>query len=344
MPPIVTADQVRDLMAATLRDLGRMSFQQIAQQLQDYEVFSRWFREDKIQIDDGVGIQRTLMTSLSNRARHVGMFEETQTLIPDLIRQMQVPWRHALTEWAWEYREVLMNSGKSLIFNVIKPRRADAMISLAEELEAKAWSAPTVAQNHLPYGIPYWIVKSNTRGFNGGLPTDHTTVAGIDLDQNPTFKNYTDTYSSVSKTDLIAKMRTAKRKCMFVSPVTIDDYTIGSGDRYRIYVNEQTLSDMEAVGESQNENLGRDLAYMFNNLVFRNHPIIWIPQLDDDTDNPVYGVDHSVFYPVCLKGDYLRESEPMVDARQHNVYHVFVDLTYNFVCVDRRRQFVIKKV
>ncbi|GIW59958.1 MAG: hypothetical protein KatS3mg087_1024 [Patescibacteria group bacterium] len=343
MPAVVTADNVRDLVAATLRDLGRMKFEQIAQELQRYEVFSKWFKEDKVQLDSGIGIQRTLMTSLSRRAKHVGMFEETQITIPDLIKQMQIPWRFAQTHWAWEYREILMNRGEALIFNVIKPRRADAMISLAEELEEKAWSAPNVADTHLPYGIPYWVVKNNTQGFNGGLPADHTTVAGIDLNAVPTFKNWTDSYTVVSKSDLISKMRKAKRKTNFISPVTIDDYTQGTGEQYRIYVNDETMTELENVGESQNENLGRDLAYMFNNLVFRNHPVIYLPILDSDTDNPVYGIDHSKFYPVCLQGDYLRESEPLQDARQHNVYQVFVDLTYNYVCVDRRRQWVIKK-
>jgi hypothetical protein len=344
MPGVVTPENVRDLVAATLRDLGRLHFQQVAQTIQHYEVFSKWFKEDKVQIDSGIGIQRTLMTSLSRRASHVGLFEETQISIPDLMRQLQIPWRFAQTHWAWEYREILMNRGQALIFNVIKPRRADAMISLAEELEEKAWSAPTVDQTHLPYGIPYWVVKNNTEGFNGGLPTDHTTVAGINLDQNPTFKNYTNSYSVVSKSDLIPKMRTAKRKTKFISPVTVDDYTNGPGEQYRIYVNEQTMTELENVGESQNENLGRDLAYAFNNLVFRNHPIIWIPQLDSDTDNPIYGIDHSKFYPVVLEGDFLRESEPMQDPRQHNVYQVFVDLTYNYLCVDRRSQWVIKRV
>lgn len=340
----VMAENIQDLVASTLRDLGRMSFQQIAQSLQHYEVFAKWFKEDKVLFDDGIGIQRNLMTRLSNRARHVGMFEENNLSVPDLMKQLQIPWRHAQTNWQWEYREVLMNRGKSLIFNVIQPRRADAMISLAEELEDKAWSAPTVAQIHLPYGLPYWIVKNATEGFNGGLPADHTTVAGIDLEQHPTFKNYTNSYTTVSKTDLIPKMRTAKRKTMFVSPVTIQDYTKGTGERYRIYVNEETMTAFEAVGEAQNENLGRDIAYFFNNLVFRNHPIIWIPKLDEDTTNPVYGVDHDKFYPVVLRGDFLRESEPMQDPRQHNVYHVFVDLTYNYLCVDRRSQWVIAKL
>ena len=108
-----------------------------------------------------------------------------------------------------------------------------------------------------------------------------------------------------------------------------------------LYVNETTISGIEDLGEAQNENLGRDIATMDNAMVFRNHPILWVPKLDADTTNPVYGLDHSTFYPVCLKGDYLRESDAEKSPNNHNTYVVYVDLTYNFICVDRRRNWVI---
>jgi len=68
---------------------------------------------------------------------------------------------------------------------------------------------------------------------------------------------------------------------------------------------------------------------------------VWVPKLDSDSQNPVYGVDHSTFYPVCLTGDYLRESEAKPAPSQHNVFQVFVDLTYNYLCIDRRRNWVL---
>jgi len=53
-------------------------------------------------------------------------------------------------------------------------------------------------------------------------------------------------------------------------------------------------------------------------------------------------IDHSTFNPVVLKGDVLRESKPSNSgSRQHNVFETFVDLTYNYVCVDRRRSGVL---
>jgi hypothetical protein len=79
---------------------------------------------------------------------------------------------------------------------------------------------------------------------------------------------------------------------------------------------------------------------MDGTVTFRGHPWIWVPKLDARTDDPVYMIDHSVFYPVCLEGDYLRESDAIMGPDQHNIFNVFLDLTYNYACVDRRRNAV----
>jgi hypothetical protein len=343
---VVTARDIADLVASTLDDLGPLRFQQIAQNLVYYEVFSKWFKKDKVIFDSGTGIQRTLMNRLdSSSARHVGILETDQVNIPDVLDQLNIPWRHVQTSWSLIYQtDILMNSGRSLILNVLKPRRAAALLGLVEELEERAWGeAPSPSDKKLPYSIQYWLVGNASTGFNGALPGSHSTIAGVDLNTTPTFKNYTAQYTNVSKGDLIKKMRTGHRKIRFVSPVTVDDYRGALGDRYRIYVNEPTIASFEEVGESQNENLGRDIASMDGTISFRRHPIIWVPKLDEQTNDPVYMVDHSTFYPVCLKGDYLRESEMSKAPNQHNVYQCFVDLTYNYLCVDRRRNAKFQK-
>jgi hypothetical protein len=44
-----------------------------------------------------------------------------------------------------------------------------------------------------------------------------------------------------------------------------------------------------------------------------------------------------------LAGDYLRETSPEKKADQHNTFVVFVDLTYNYFCIDRRRNSMFYK-
>lgn len=359
----VHASDIIDLVKGTLDDLGRPKFQQIAQNLQHYEVMGNWMKKGRVTFDDGRGIQKNLMTRLQNNAAHVGLLETDGAVLPNLMEQLRVDWRHAQTNWSFLYQtDILMNRGKSLIFNVIKPRRAAAMINLTEELEAKAWSAPEPDNVNDPWGVPYWVVYNSVTGFNGGYPGTHTSLAGLNLATDaPKFKNYTANYTAVSKTDLIKAMRTAHRKTGWKSPVSIDDYRGSMGRDMRIYTDETTIAAFEDLGEAQNENLGRDLASIETGggggrdvkdiegqLTFRKHPIIWVPQLDDTSvytaaTNPVYMIDHSTFSPVCLKGDFLRESEPEKVPNQHNAFRVFVDLTYNYLCIDRRRNAVFGK-
>jgi hypothetical protein len=356
--PVVATD-IADLVAGTLRDLGRMKFEQISQELQDYEVMQKWLQRDKVQFDSGIGIQRNLMTKTAGAAEHVGLMDTDNADIPDLMDQLQVNWVHAQTKWAFAYQEVLMNRGESLIFNVVKPRRVASMIDMAALLESSGWSVPAVGSKTEPNGLPYYIVFNTSTGFNGGLPGSHTTVANVNLTESPTYKNYTVQYAAVTKADLVKKLRTMARKVGWRPVVSTPDYSkpYGAGARYRLYTDEVTISAIEDIGEAQNENLGRDIAPMGaatdfmtvdQVLTFRKYPIVWVPQLDDTSvftaaTNPVYLVDHSTFYPICLKGDFLRESPPRQAPNQHNVYRVFVDLTYNHLCINRRRNGVAAK-
>ena len=374
---VITPQDVADLVASILPDLDRMNWELISPNLQDYEMMSHWLRDDKIVFGDGLYIKKNLLSQLSGAASHTGMTDTDDVDIPDLMDDIQVPWRHAQTKWGYHYQtDILMNRGKSTINDTVKPRRITAMIDLAGELEQKAWQVPNSTDKLNPYGLPYWVTYNNgttagvnnaTPGFNAGYPIGpdnvaHTTIAGLNTNDSPNFKNYTTNYAAVNKIDLLPKMRTALRKTNFRSPVTKEDMSTPRGNDRRYYIDEVTASAFETLGEAQNENLGRDLAPytggaggggvqdVDGTLTFKKNPLVWVPQLDDTTvfpttiaTNPIYQIDHAVFYPYCLKGDYLRESGPVVAPNQHNMYRTFMDLTYNFICVNRRRCAVFGK-
>lgn len=343
MASSLQASDLPDLVVTTLANLGPARFQQIAQNLQYYEAFSRWFRADKVQLDSGYQIQRTVMTTFdSAAAAHVGLNHTDQVNIANNLTTLTIPWRHAQASWGIIFQtDILMNRGRSMVLDVLIPRRADALLALVEELENRAWgTAPSTTNTTLPYSIQYYIVENATEGFTGVHPGSHTSVAGINANNVPKWKNYAAQYTDVSKTDLITKMRDAHRQLQFMSPITINDYRGSVGQRYRIYVNRTTIRQIEDIGEAQNENLGRDIATLDGQIVFRGHPIIWIPKLDERSDGPMYMVDHNTFYPVCLRGNYLRETEANKAPNQHNTFQVFIDLSYNYLCVDRRRNAV----
>jgi len=340
---VIGDSDIADLGKSTLRELGRMRFNQIASELQSYEIMGRMLRKDRMMFSHGLGLQRNIMTRHTGNVRQVGLHGQDEVNQDDVMEQMQIDFRHTTGNYVWERRELLYNRNFSEIYDLLKSRRADLMIAWAEHLEDQGWSAPSSSSDKLNWwGIPYWIVKnSTTTGFNAENPSFAPSGrGGIDSTAHTRWANYAFNYGSVTKLDAIAKMRTAMRKIRFKSPVKISDYSRGSGDNYRIYVNETTMQDFENLGEGQNENLGRDLASMDDTMMFRRNPVIWVPKLDDDSDNPIYFINFRYAGLACLSGDYMRETEPDKVEGQHNTWAVYVDLTSNFAFTDLRCQAV----
>lgn len=334
------ASEIKDLVKGTLNKLGRLRFNQIATRLQNYEAMGRIMKRQKVGFDSGKGITRSLMVDHSNAARNVGLYEEDVVNVGDVLQRVEIPWRHTTTNYAFDRRELKMNKGSQRIVNLMKVRRTDGMLALIELMEDNFWGKPEdSSDDKTPFGVPYWLVKNSSTGFNGGAPSGFSDGAGGFTHDR--WKNFTGTYDNVTKDDLIRLMRKAHRQTRWKAPVDVPDFRRGAGQRFRFYLNEAVIEKMEELGEAQNENLGRDLASMDNQIVFKNHPLVWVPKLDDDSDNPIYGLDYAWLQPVFLEGEYLHEEEPEKQSGQHTVYVVHIDLTWNLLCTDRRRQIVL---
>ena len=339
---ILNDEDITDLLTGTTRRLGRGRWNQVAQRLQRYEVMGRMLKRDKAIMRGGTAIERRIQLKLSDAARMTGLYDKDNVNVADILTKMVVPWRHTTSHYAYERREVLEQKGGQEITNLVKLRRADSWLALAELMEDQVWGAPSSSSNVLDVmGIPWWVQKGASQGFTGQNPSGWTTTAEIDASAEANWRNYSDTYTDITKTDLIKKMRKARRKVKFESPVSIRDYRRGRGDTMRIYVNEDTINEMELVGEAQNENLGRDLASLDGTLVFKRNPIIEVPKLADDSSNPIYMLNWAYIELAFLAGDVLRETDPRIAADMHNVWVVFVDLTWNLLNTDRRRQAVL---
>lgn len=282
------------------------------------------------------------MFKISETARHVGLYDQDSILIEPLLSKLEIGWVHLTNHYGFERRELLYNSGESRIVNMVSARRGACQLGLVALIEDAIWTLRDSSDSLSPNGIPYYIVKNATAGFYGGNPTGFSTCVGIDASTQTKFRNYTGTYTNVTKDDLIRAMRKARRLTEFVSPENLKDFREDVGQKFRIYVNEATIDAFEMLGEAQNDNLGRDLNSMDGRIVFGGNPIVYIPKLDADTSNPVYMINHDTFYPIALRGDWFKETEPVqLTPVQHNVYGVYMDLTYNMLCVDRRRNAVL---
>jgi hypothetical protein len=347
MPIGVSNADLIDLQRTTLQNLPDMEFE-VAMKYQEYNVINRWFKNDKKKIESGTFIERNIVLDTTGNAKHVRLYQKTPINVADTQQKITAPWCQVQSHYSIERREALRNRAPARYIDLLKSRRIDATVDLANLLELRAWSTPNSATDDLnPRGLPYWITKADANvesagDFIGktiryGDGTTTTNKGGLDgaLAQNARWRNWAATYDAINS-DFVKRMRKAFHATKFQSPMLATDLREGPKSDFKIYMSLDTLTEYEDLATKQNDNNGNDLDKFHGNTVFRRVEVVYTPQLDGDPDAPVYGVNHAKFYPVVLDGDWMRESDPMMDVEQHNVVTTFVDGSYQFFAINVR--------
>lgn len=354
-----------DLQRTTTTNLPDMEFE-VALNYQEYPVCNQWFAKDKKQLSGGTSIERNIILDTSGNAKHVRLYQKTPINVTDVQKKVTAPWVQAQTHYSIERREALDNRKPSKYIDLLKSRRVDATLDMADLLEEKAWATPTDSSDDLnPRGVPYYISHLNdgttsAGAFSGqtiryGDGTTSTTKAGIDgsTSTNSKWRNWAATYTTING-EFVKRLRKAFHATNFKSPVTVKDLDSGPRSRFRLYMALEELNEYEDLVTKSNDNLGRDLDPFHGATTFKRVPITYTPQLDtftitggsgtSNSSAPVFGINHYHFYPYCREGDWMRESDPMVDVEQHNVITTFVDCSYQYFCRNiRAGGFVLHK-
>jgi hypothetical protein len=352
---------IEDLLTTTLNTIRKDRFIDMSQELTEYIVVPYLLTKNgglKVK-KGGVGIEETLMVEHGGRSRFVGEYDEDVLTVIDHLKKMKLFYSLLTDNLAYTRSEILDNRGKERINNVIKPRRRAMYLRVAETMEENFFQTPDADDSLTPWGLRYWIVKNATTGFNGGYPAGFTRIADINLTEVPQFKNYTDVYVAVSKTDLILRMRRAHRGTKWVSPRKDPGVEGDTSPRRLLLTNETVLENFENIGEAQNENLGRDIASMDAGLnrfrgtgvrqtpegeiLFKRHPLVYARPLDDDSTDPVYGLDMFTFHAMSQKGDNMRLGDFRQAPNQHRVFAAHLDHKHQTICTNRRNNWVINK-
>ena len=344
-----------DLLRTTLRDLPKDRFE-VMWTHQTYE-FCRIFAEKRLTIDGGTSIKRNVVLDHTGQARFRQMFDLDQVNVGHVHKEIDVPWTQLSTQYAWDEVELLtqMNSTKGYI-SLIKTRVNDSLWAWADLIEDRGWQTPTSATDNLyPYGVPYYLNKltsaqstAGTSGFAGqtivysGGDTG-TVCAGLDAATEPKWRNYADTYTVVDNS-LLKKFRKAFRLTRFFPPRFIknpgqdaetDRLVYAPGDEY------DAICDLLDKRDDRNTPVdlmgGVKVRINEQGVPFVNgHPVVYIPQLDDDTDKPIYAVDWAKLRTVVQDGYWMKEEEAMQSPTQHTVAVVYVDGRCCILCINRR--------
>jgi len=334
MPAIQAAD-IADLVTGTLQDLGERKWTDLTTDLQNFFVLPQLIKKGAVMFRSGYGLRRNIMIDKNGNVSWVGLYNEDVVSQADYMQTMDVPFRHMTANWALDEHEVSMNSGPRQLVDLLEEREQACLAAIAENLEGKFFNEVDDTTVD-PWGLPHWVVKNNTEGFNGGNPTGYSNVGGF---THARWKNYTGQYTAVDKLSLIPMMRKAAYKTNFKSPVQMPSYS--TGDQRRYLTNYAVSAEMESILESQNDNLGNSVNSKDGMVMFQRRPLEVVSYLDDDTTNPVYGINMGTFKTVILKGWNLKRKTKSTYERQHNVAVTFYDLSCNWYTTNRRDHFVL---
>lgn len=332
---IIQPENVVDFVNDTLRDLGKPKFTDISSALQRHVIFKNLIRKNRAMLESGSGIQFNVLVGQSNAARNVSLAESDNVNQVDGMVQANTVWRNSQTSYMIIRQLMAMNREPSKIVDFVKQQRIMAMISLAELMESNFWGAPSATDLKTPLGLPYWVTKNATKGFTGGVLSGYTTVAGLSPTTYPNWNNWAFPYTAVSRDDFIRGAREAATKTDFMPPVD-GIPTPNTGDEYGFYTNYNVIQPLEEATESQNDNLGNDVASQDGKVMFRRVPVVWVPWLERDTTNPFYGINWGWMKTYILSGEWLRETNIEYTPGQHNVASHFIDCTYQFCSKNRR--------
>jgi len=340
----LTPDQIDDLVTNTTKKFHRGKWTDISLEYQRY-VSGEFINDKRIVEQGGTEIQWQLQVSNTGTAVNSGLYAEDQTAVDDVTISAAVPWSKQVVSWSYDVDEPMFQSDRETIVEMLLVREHAAMNKLHELNEINLWSAPSSTSDRRPMGVPFWLQKDATTtpagAFNGGNPSTHAAGrAGVSSVTYPNWRNWTFGYAAVTPDDLVVKLKRALRYTNFVPPDPHPQLGFGGVD-YVIYTTYNVIEPLERMAESRNENLGPDVAKYLNRVTVAGVPFRDVPYLtENDSSDPLYGINWRSFRPFVKKGANQRRSAPIPAPKQHTVRNVFTDTWMGYMCIDLRSCFV----
>lgn len=320
----------------------RGAFLDLQTDLSDHVAVRELWKGRQKQFGGGHPWEFQAQTDHNHSARAVGLFETDGSALTDTMVTGSIEPRHVNAHYIYDQREPAFQRGPEKIVDLVQTRYVAMMVSWYELVEEFLWTKPTDSSDkRQPYGMTYWITEATdttNEGFYGANPSGFTSgKAGISQGDYARWANWFARYISVTKEDLVRKMRKGHRNIQFRSPVAHSQPELGAM-RNGIYTGDSVIGLMEEVLEDQNMNLGNDLDSKGGRVLFKGTPVTYAPYLDNDSQNPVYMLDWKWLAVGVLNGWESNLTKPYMVPGKHLVRRVDLDATLQMICTNLRRQ------
>lgn len=347
--PSLTPDQIDDLVNTTQKRFKKRGWIDISLSLQEYEFARRAFADKKV--PEGSGPKLNWKVQVTNTGSFVdsGMYAVNALNVKNLTKEAEVGWTKQTVGYQYDVDEHIFNAPPEQIVDYIRVREHSMYNDFFEGMETRMWTAPSSSSLDpmTPSGIPFWLQKSATEGFNGGDPSGWALGAGSLLTSTyPNWKNYTFQYSQVNRDDFVEKILRAMTYTKFKPPHDYNDLGTGGDPDWVLYSTWTVVSQLQKLAESRNDNLGLNVGWAKGKANIQGVPVLRVPALDDstsdayDSTDPIYGVNWKTLRYFFREGRNMLKHPPKQAAHQNTVREIFMDNWGNFRCLNRRLNFV----
>ncbi len=354
---VVQADDIQDLLTFTQSKVDKHKYTDLMTDTTEHVALPKLMNTERVVEKTGRDISYMLVTGTDQTASAVGLFQQDDYGRGDHGVKVTIPYRHIHAYSMYDEHEIAMNGGAEQILDMIQVQEDASLVDFAELFETFFWSKPASSSDVLtPYGVKMYVVKSiigtsagdswptNSGGFNGIDPAGFSAgVGGVAVADVARWKNWACKYVEVSKLDLLRKLKYAELKTNFTPPTDLA-LNIRSNRGRAYYTGIQNTIELTELLETQNDNLGPDLHTFEGQTMFMRKPVVYVPQLDGDSDAPFYGINWATMVMQVLAGWWMRRLGPnRLIGTQHNVFATDHDTSLNLKCTDRRKNFVMAK-
>ena len=338
-------EQLNDFILLTLSRYRKDEWVDISLPLQKYHFASRWFNSKKKPERGGNMLDWKLRVANQGTAKHSGLYAVDDTNRRNVMDRGIQNWSKQTVNYIYDIDEEAFQSGPERIIDEMQVNEQGLYNDFFVLMETSMWTGPSssTVKPRPPSGIPHWIQKCSTLGFNGGDPSGFADGAGsIPTGTYPGWKNYGGPYKQVARDDLVEKVINAGDFCEFEAPKAYPEIGGGQPD-WGFYTVHSVLATMRRLLASGNDNLGPDVARWAGQVLLRGIVVEWVPALTNteseayDAQAPFYGINWKKFEYFFKTGRNMVKHPPKQATRQHTVRERHMDNWGNFVCYDRRQ-------
>ena len=336
-----------DIGFATLWDIRRKKPPLATYAYSTYQFYNTFFKGNVKTVGKALEGHVTLDSELN--AGHQGFWDADALIKKNINKRYRLDWRLASGGMMWNLIEQMINSNPAAIYDVWAQQYDSCVKDLVEEVFDAIMTGPTSSgDTEHPYSIFSWLglgTHTSTGGFTGYYGTYNdgsTTGAAFDKGgiassstSNSDWASYYGDHDNNIDDSLLTMLDTANRKLNFQAP-TVPEKLPMEKVSFANYTTNNVIEKLNTFYAKSDDNMGYRPNAHYGTPSFNRIPMVYCPPLDTANvsvygTNPILGLNHSVIYPVILKGmDFKITKRP--DSNRHNVMSLFMDLVYNIWC------------